>query len=50
MAAADDMRRIVRRASWRPKAVLRRLWARMRALWWHGWGRLARLRAAWRGR
>ena len=34
------MRRIVRRAlSWRPEAVLlRRLWARMRASWWHGWG------------
>jgi hypothetical protein len=27
MAAADDMRRIVRRAWWRPEAVLRRLWA-----------------------
>ena len=39
----DDMRRIVRRASWRPEAVLRRLWARMRASWWHGWD-LARLR------
>ena len=49
MAAADDMRRIVRRASWRPEAVLRRLWARMRASWWHGWGLLARLGAAWRG-
>ena len=44
MAAADDMRRIVRRASWRPEAVLRRLWARMRASWWHGWGLMARLR------
>ena len=50
MAAVDDMRRIVRRASWRPEAVLRRLWARMRASWWHGWGLMARLRAAWRGR
>jgi hypothetical protein len=38
MAAAHDMRRIVRRASWRPEAVLRRLWARMRASWWHRWG------------
>jgi hypothetical protein len=44
MAAADDMRRIVRRASWRPEAMLRRLWARMRASWWHGWGLMARLR------
>ena len=50
MAATDDMRRIVRRASWRPEAVLRRLWARMRASWWHGWGLMARLRAAGRGR
>ena len=44
MAAADDMRRIVPRASWRPEAVLCRLWARMRAAWWHGWGLMAQLR------
>jgi hypothetical protein len=50
MAAADDMRRIVRRASRRPEAVLRRLWARMRASRWNGWGLMARLRAAWQGR
>jgi hypothetical protein len=50
MAAADDMRRIVRRASWLPEVVLRRLWARMRASRWHGWGLMARLRAAWLGR
>ena len=50
MAAADDMRRIVRRASWRPEAVLGRLWARMRAAWWHGSELMARLSAAWRGR
>jgi hypothetical protein len=33
MAAADDLRRTVRRASWRPRAVLRRLWRRLRTAW-----------------
>ena len=43
MAAADDMRRIVRRASWRPQAVLHRLWARMRASGGTDGGLMARL-------
>jgi hypothetical protein len=33
MAAAADLRRAVRLASWRPRAVLRRLWSRLRATW-----------------
>ena len=48
MAAGDDMRRIAALVA--TEAVLRCLWARMRASWWHGWGLMARLRAAVRGR
>ena len=33
LPAADDLRRVVRRAVWRPRAVLRGLWARLRAAW-----------------
>jgi hypothetical protein len=34
--AAEDARRIIRRAAWRPRAVLRRLWAWTWAVW-RGW-------------
>jgi hypothetical protein len=33
MPAADDLRRAVRRALWRPGAVLRRLWTRVKTAW-----------------
>ena len=33
LPAADDLRRVVRRAVWQPRAVLRGLWARLRAAW-----------------
>jgi hypothetical protein len=33
LAGGDDLRRVVRRAAWRPRAVLRGLWARLRAAW-----------------
>ena len=31
--AAGHLRRMVRRAAWQPRAVLRGLWARLRAAW-----------------
>ena len=33
MPAADDLRRAVRLARWRPRTALGRLWARLRAAW-----------------
>ena len=33
LPAADDLRRVVRRAVWQPRAVLRGLWVRLRAAW-----------------
>ena len=33
MPAADDLRRVLRRGAWRPRAVLRGFWARLRAAW-----------------
>jgi hypothetical protein len=36
MAAADDLRQLVRRAALRPRAILRRLWACLAALFVSG--------------
>ena len=33
MPAADDLRRVLRRAGWRPRAILRGFWVRLRAAW-----------------
>jgi hypothetical protein len=33
MSAAGDLRQIIRRSAWRPRAVLRSLWARVRTAW-----------------
>ncbi len=33
MPAADDLRRVLRRAAWRPRAMLRGFWVRLRPTW-----------------